>query len=136
MNIIVCLDERNGMSFNNRRQSRDRAVITHILKTFDCQCIRMHPKSVPLFEGVDLKICACENYLQVAKENDWCFVETDDVLPFIDSVRQIVVYRWNRVYPFDKSFPIDQLNASFSQVSISDFPGYSHPVISVEVYCR
>ena len=30
MNLIVCVDNQNGMSFNNRRQSRDRAVIEKI----------------------------------------------------------------------------------------------------------
>ena len=31
MKMIVCLDDRNGVSFNNRRQSRDRVVIQDIL---------------------------------------------------------------------------------------------------------
>ena len=34
MKIIACLDDNNGLLFNNRRQSRDRVVIEDILK--DC----------------------------------------------------------------------------------------------------
>ena len=32
MKIIACLDDNNGLLFNNRRQSRDRVVIEDILK--------------------------------------------------------------------------------------------------------
>ena len=50
MNLIVCLDDRNGMMFNGRRQSRDRADIEDILR--DCAgrlCIEGY--SEPLFAG-------------------------------------------------------------------------------------
>ena len=30
MQIIVCLDTKNGMMFNHRRQSRDREVLNDI----------------------------------------------------------------------------------------------------------
>ena len=32
MRVIVCLDDRNGMLFNRRRQSRDRRVVEDILR--------------------------------------------------------------------------------------------------------
>ena len=32
MNVIICLDQNNGMLFNNRRQSRDRIVRKNILE--------------------------------------------------------------------------------------------------------
>gem|GEM_PF-5722604 len=31
MDVFVCLDDRNGMLFNHRRQSRDREVIRDVL---------------------------------------------------------------------------------------------------------
>ena len=31
MTVLVCLDDRNGMQFNGRRQSRDRVVSAHLL---------------------------------------------------------------------------------------------------------
>ena len=31
MNLIICIDINNGMMFNNRRQSRDKMLIKHIL---------------------------------------------------------------------------------------------------------
>ena len=32
MILIVCVDERNGMMFNNRRQSRDKILTGHIIE--------------------------------------------------------------------------------------------------------
>ena len=35
MTIIVCLDDKNGLSFNNRRQSRDKILIEDIIQTYN-----------------------------------------------------------------------------------------------------
>ena len=32
MIVMVCIDDHNGMMFNHRRQSRDRAVIERVLR--------------------------------------------------------------------------------------------------------
>ena len=34
MKIIVCLDDNNGMLFNNRRQSRDKTVVEDIISVY------------------------------------------------------------------------------------------------------
>lgn len=35
MIVILCLDDKKGMMFNNRRQSKDKFVIQDILKLVD-----------------------------------------------------------------------------------------------------
>ena len=35
MTIILCLDDKNGLSFNNRRQSRDKILIEDIIQTYN-----------------------------------------------------------------------------------------------------
>ena len=35
MDVFVCLDDRGGMFFNHRRQSRDREVIQDMLDSLD-----------------------------------------------------------------------------------------------------
>ena len=35
MDVFVCLDDRGGMFFNHRRQSRDRQVIQDMLDSLD-----------------------------------------------------------------------------------------------------
>lgn len=38
MNVIVCVDDNNGMLFNKRRQSRDKAVIDKIINITKIMC--------------------------------------------------------------------------------------------------
>ena len=38
MRLIVCLDDKNGMAFNHRRQSRDRIVTEKIEETGEREC--------------------------------------------------------------------------------------------------
>ena len=136
MKIIICLDVNNGLSFNGRRQSRDRAVIAMIASIVDGQCVRMHPTSEALFSGTCVNIRSSEDYLCTAQENDWCFVETEDVLQFLDVIQHVIVFRWNRKYPNDVCLPQDWLKAGFTKMNIADFEGYSHPKITMEVYSR
>jgi len=72
--------------------------------------------------------------LEKAKEEDYCFIEDADVLPYMDQVTQILLYRWNRRYPSDRKFP--PIDASWKRISIEEFEGNSHPVITEEVYVR
>ena len=39
MNLIVCLDDKNGMAFNGRRQSRDRLLTEDLLQTVGESCL-------------------------------------------------------------------------------------------------
>ena len=49
MKIIVCIDERGGMTFNRRRQSRDARVSEDVLRTA-CGRLVVYPYSVRLLE--------------------------------------------------------------------------------------
>ena len=35
MRVIVCIDDDRGMTFNNRRQSRDRVLIDDVIRMTD-----------------------------------------------------------------------------------------------------
>lgn len=77
MNLILCLDNRNGMSFNGRKQSRDRRIdadVEELIRTEVNESVRM---------------------------DFW-----DDSFP-MEQVEQIFVYRWNKKYPADTFCPID-----------------------------
>ena len=49
MIVIVCVDQRNGLAFNGRRQSRDRMVAADILKESAGRRLWMTPSSLRLF---------------------------------------------------------------------------------------
>ena len=49
MNVILCLDDNNGMLFNNRRQSRDEKVIEKILEITKNKRLWVNKYSYSLF---------------------------------------------------------------------------------------
>ncbi|MDO4324909.1 MAG: hypothetical protein Q4E24_02545 [bacterium] len=54
MNVIVCLDERQGMMFNKRRQSQDRAVRERILHLCEGSVLWMKAYSYKLYEPLQV----------------------------------------------------------------------------------
>ena len=99
MEIIVCVDDNMGMIFNKRRQSRDQAVVLDILNCVDK--VWIHPFSHKLFEGNEERVIVDEAFLQKAGEREHCFVENESMQPYLHKIEKIILYRWNRKYPFD-----------------------------------
>ncbi len=131
MNIILCLDERNGMMFNNRRQSRDGAVCRRVLECVWGRNLWMNEYSSKLFDGADIKISS--DFLMEARKGDFCFVENPDFLEYEKDFEKVIVYRWNRVYPADVRIDEDFLKKR-RLVSTFDFCGDSHDKITEEIY--
>ena len=131
MKLILCLDERNGMAFNHRRQSRDRVLIEDLCRHIGASTLCISPYSLPLFEGHPIKTAVSEQPMQEAQAEDYCFLELQ--APTLDeSVSELILYRWNRHYPSDVAFRAD-LHA-FSLTSTLDFVGSSHEKITKEVW--
>lgn len=133
MNLILCLDDRGGMAFNKRRQSRDANLTADLCRLTAGGVLRVHPYSVPLFpDGV----CrASETYLADAGGDDWCFTEREDVTAYLPDAKTVILYRWNRVYPADLRFDTAALGG-FRLTERTEFAGTSHDVITREVYRR
>ena len=132
MKVIVCLDERDGMCFNHRRQSRDRVVIEDILQHCNGGKLWMNAYSATLFPaGV---ACVAENFLRQASEGDHCFVEDQALVSVQEDIDTITVYRWQRLYPADQRFDIDL--RAWHLTSKVDLMGYSHERITKEEYHR
>ena len=132
LRLIVCLDDKNGMAFNHRRQSRDRIVIAKIEELVKGSTLYFSSYSAKLFPSGDFE--PSEDYLSRAGEDDFCFVEMEDVTPYEQQIKEITVFRWNRVYPADLYFPTDLTQWSLEQTV--EFPGHSHEKITLEVYRR
>ena len=49
MNIIVCLEDKNGMMFNKRRLSQDVAIREDIYKNMDGKSLIMNDYSYKMF---------------------------------------------------------------------------------------
>lgn len=135
MRVIVCLDDRNGMLFNRRRQSRDRRVVEDILRELGEKRLLVNGFSAPLFERAGERIRVVDDPLAAAGREDVCFVENLPLAPWAAAIERLTVYRWNRVYPADMRLDL-ALESGWHLVAASDFPGFSHEKITKEIYER
>ena len=62
------------------------------------------------------------------------FVEDLPLVPYVDSIRELVLYRWNRTYPFDKKLDLDL--SEYRLVEKKELAGFSHDLITKERYLR
>ena len=134
MILIVCLDDRNGMLFHDRRQSQDKILRARILKLCHGVPLWMNAYSASQFEESNSDLRVAEDYLQVAGAGEFCFVENADLSDVLDRTEGIVIYRWNRSYPADVTFPEALFSEKWTLVSKEDFAGSSHDRITQEVY--
>lgn len=135
MTIIVCVDDNNGMLFHNRRQSRDSVLCKHIIEMTKGKNLFMNDYSAKLFSDEQKEhIVVQNNFLEIASENDYCFVENTELSNYQNNIQEIVLYRWNRVYPADTyfQFPLDKNTWKLQKTT--DIKGNSHDVITEEVY--
>ena len=128
MKLIVCLDDNRGMLFNNRRQSRDRVLIENILEYCKGKKLYTNEYSAKLFPENSVEIIEDMNEIR----NGYCFAENFTVNE--NDVEEIIIYKWNRVYPADVYFNIDLNGWKLSETM--DFEGSSHDKITREIYVR
>ena len=132
MKIVVCLDDRDGMLFNRRRQSKDSALRKRVLER--AEKLWMNCYSAAQFSDVPDRIVIDENFLDKAGQQDWCFLENTDISAYAQRVSGVILYRWNREYPRDMTFPTELFSHRWTLVHRADFPGNSHQMITEEIY--
>lgn len=136
MILIVCLDNNNGMMFNNRRQSQDRILRNNIIEMTSGKRLWMNHYSMKQFENEYEQINVDDSFMLEATEGDYCFLEDNDASEYEKWIEQIVVYRWNRDYPLDLEFAIPLKSGKWRLESSADFVGSSHDKITKEVYVK
>lgn len=139
MNIVVCVDDNEGMLFNHRRQSRDKVLLEDMMNMvssaggklliapFSEKMLQPYRENRP-FITVD------EAFLEKADAPDYCFVENNVLQQWKEKIDAVIVYRWNRMYPADTYFDIDL--SGWQLISADEFPGSSHEKITKEVYIK
>lgn len=132
MNVVLCLDNNNGLLFNHRRQSRDRILIDNLLSLVEQRPLYINSFSEILFaESIAI---VNEDFLELAGIGTFCFVENSHLSQYLDKVEKIIIYRWNRDYPADFYFDVDL--SSWYCIEQIDFAGSSHEKITREIYRR
>ena len=134
MTLFICLDKNNGISFNNRRQSRDIAVVSRMCERAKNSILHISENSSSLFAPLPPILSIDNNPLEKTKSGEFCFVESIENYELINKVKKIIVYRWDKVYPHDESFKFDFNN--FTLESLCEFSGKSHNKITEEVYVK
>lgn len=136
MKLIVCVDDRMGMMFNKRRQSKDAKVREDILSMLEeGKRLFVSPYTAKQFLPEEQeKLYVSETFLLEVTKEDICFIEDSDSSKLVDKIESIVLYRWNRQYPSDQYFTLDL--SKYELVSSLDFVGNSHPEMCKEEYKR
>lgn len=132
MKVIVCLDEKNGMTFFGKRQSRDRKVIEDICNT--TKHVWIHPYSESLFLETPISVQIAEDFLKRAGRGEFCFVENQLLRSYVEQIEELTVYQWNRNYPSDMK--LDLSLEDWKLVLEEEFAGFSHEKITKQVYVR
>ena len=131
MDLIVCLDDDDGMKFNHRRQSRDQKVINDILNNLEGQKLYSDEESRILFPKNRLDIVYVSDLTDI---EGYFFAESTSNSPEEKNIDNLIIYKWNRRYPSDEKFPIPY--HEWKMISSVEFVGKSHEKISKEIYKR
>lgn len=134
MVLITCIDDKNGMMFNKRRQSKDSAVRADILAEAGGNALWMNSYSAKQFEEPAENITVDEAFLDKAATGEFCFLEGEGASSAKDRIEKLIVYKWNRLYPSDVKFDIDL--SGWKLESTAEFAGSSHEKITKEVYIK
>lgn len=135
MRLIICLDDNNGMMFNNRRQSQDRKLREDIMQMIGSSRLWMSEYSAKQFL-IDSHINISLEKFSEAGSDDYCFIESEISEAMLDKASEIVIYRWNRYYPADVRFNHFLEREGWTKTVIGEFKGYSHKKITKEVFSR
>lgn len=137
MIVIVAVDEKNGMTFNHRRQSQDSVLRENILALTQNGCLWMNHYTHKQFSDCNApQIKVDDSFLEKAGIGDYCFVENVSVCLYEKNVEKIIKYKWNREYPADFYFDINVALPIWKMDEVEEFIGSSHEKITKEVYTR
>jgi len=131
MILIVCVEKNGGMLFFGKRLSRDRILTEKILSETKNSRLVLTPYSAKLFPEAENLVISDEPQ-KIAAAGDFYFVE-DGPFPQ-DGVDCVYLFHWNRAYPADRFFPMEELAKYFTRSSKEEFCGFSHETITREIY--
>ena len=129
MTLYICLDDRNGLQFNKRRQSRDAALLEDIRSQLT-GALLIRPFSEKLIREAGIP---CVLPPETAED---LFLEDVPPEEVLNLCKKVVLYRWNRHYPADVRWDPDLEARGFRLEETGEFPGKSHEKITREVYVK
>ena len=135
MKLIICLDKRNKYAFFKKRQSIDESVLLAIRSIIDTDRLFVNNYTYEMLKRYDFfsdaNIVVTEAPQEFCGENDFCFIETEEITKIPN---EMFLFYWNRDYPGTINFRLDMNNYDFMcQLLI---PSKSHPELLLKNYIR
>lgn len=134
MNIIVAVDDKNGMLFNHRRVSKDKEVRKKIAEIVQGNKLWMSQYSVSQYQDESYPFYVDDNFLFKAAKEEYCFVEDRGLSDVKECIDGMIIFRWNRTYPSDFKLDILPEDCGFVCLHTEDFVGNSHDKITMEIW--
>lgn len=135
MIVMVCVDDKNGMMFNKRRQSQDRVLRQHMLELAGDKKLWMNAYSRKQFSKEDeSRIAVAENGFQNIRSGEYCFLEDEDPAQYTEQIEELILFHWNRIYPADFFCTLDL--SEWKRKTTEEFAGCSHEKITQEWYVK
>lgn len=134
MKLVVCLDKNNGIRFFHKRQSQDEFQRKNLFELIGNTKFYLSEYSFELYKDFDFNF-EIINKNTVIVENSIFLYEGDFLEKFLPSVDEIIVYFWNRDYPFDETFE-EFLNYGWKERELFEFRGTSHEKITRKIFIK
>ncbi len=131
MTLVLCIDDKGGMLFFGKRQSKDRILRQRLAEKVGKSRLLVSPYTAGQFEE-EASLTVVPHPEQTAEAGDFVFLENTP-LPS-RGVERVILYRWNRAYPADRFFPEGEYLAPFTLLDQTDFEGSSHERITEEIW--
>lgn len=136
MTVIICVSDGGGALFGGRRLSRDREVISDIALTVGDASLFVSEYSEALFSKSEISVIAVSDPISSAGRGDFVFIEDGGIRRGLGKTDSVIIYRWNRKYPFDTKIDTEPMREGFSLSESLDFKGHSHEKITREIWRR
>lgn len=135
MKLIVCVDDNNGMMFNKRRQSRDKIVNERICQIAENSTLWITGYTSKMLGNFGKsRMIEIDKLDQIGAE-DIVFLENISPKLFEKRIDEIIMFGWNRKYPYDMKFDIVLSNEWVLETE-TEFVGFSHEKITERTYRR
>lgn len=133
MILAFCVDDQGGLAFNHRRQSRDRGLVADLLAAAGARPVFCLPYSVGLFDPGAVTVT---NDSGAVPTDGILFLENTDPAAYIPQAEELILYRWNRLYPADLTLNGTPAQWGYQLQDTTDFAGTSHEKITRERYVK
>ncbi|MFT4445069.1 hypothetical protein [Parvimonas sp. G1967] len=134
MKLVVCLDENNGIRFFHKRQSQDELQRKNLFELIGNSKLFVSEYSYDLYKDFEFNFEIIDEKTKII-ENSVFLYEGDFLEKFLSLVDEIIVYFWNRNYPFDEVFE-EFLKDCWKEKEVFEFKGKSHDKITRKIFVK